>query len=72
MTGQPCGACAEPIRRSTGLALCRPCFLISVEIFEAANTGAHPDVRQRAWSAFYGGKNPPAIAAVRARLAVAA
>lgn len=64
MTRQPCEACGAAIRRSTGLHLCRACTAIASDIFEAANTGAHPDVRQRAWSAFYGGKNPPAIEAV--------
>ncbi len=70
-TPVPCRACGETIRRSTGLGLCAACRAIERADFEAGVKGLGPDAYMRTFHARYAGKNPPAIAAARAALAVA-
>lgn len=65
-TRQLCAACSAPILRSTGLLLCREDAVLAHDAFEREQRGADPDTRQRAWFAFFGGRDAPAIAAARA------
>jgi hypothetical protein len=70
-TRQSCRACGVEIRRSTGLPLCRADAVAAHDAFEAAHRGADPTTRQRAWAAFFGGRNASAIEAARQARAVA-
>jgi hypothetical protein len=68
----PCAACGAEITRSTGLPLCQKDAVLAHDAFEAAHRGADPDTRQRAWFAFFGGRNAPAVEAARAARMVTA
>jgi predicted amidophosphoribosyltransferase len=70
-TRQLCAACGAEITRSTGLALCASCAVLAHDAFERAHRGADPTTRQRAWAAFFGGRNASAIEAARQARAVA-
>jgi hypothetical protein len=67
-----CAACGVEIIRSTGLPLCREDAVAAHDAFEAAHRGADPTTRQRAWAAFFAGRNAPAIEAAKAARMVTA
>jgi hypothetical protein len=60
-----CAACGVKIRRSTGLPLCREDAVAAHDAFEREQRDADPDTRLRAWFAYFGGRNAPAIEAAR-------
>ena len=65
VTRVPCHGCQSPLRRSAGLPLCRSCMALGERLFRAEHSPLDADwiAARNTW---FGGRQAPVLAAVRA------